>query len=122
MLPAYTAYNILFQRLPALDGICRTGSEPSKAWPECPHARAGYYESIAREGSISSLALQNQLGEELAGRGTWAMVRPRTCEEMTAAKAASAEMIRKADRLYLRPNHVLCILCHRRAAGTVARG
>jgi hypothetical protein len=39
------------------------------------------------------------------------MIKPRTCADMNAAKAASVERIRSAKRLYLRPNHVLCILC-----------
>lgn len=111
VLPAYWAYQTLFGRQPTLDGICRTHSLPSDAWPECPFARSGYYEAIAKDGMVGSLKVQRELGEELAGRGIWAMVKPRTRGEMAASKARSADAIRAAERLYIRPNHLLCILC-----------
>ncbi len=112
VMPAYHVYKILFQRQLTLDGICRTGSQPSEAWPECPHARAGYYEKIAGDGSVDDLREQYLKGEELDGHGLWAMIRARTREDMTAAKDASARfLLEQADHLYMRPNHVLCLLC-----------
>jgi hypothetical protein len=111
VLPAFWAYRILFSRQPTLAGLCRTESAPSAAWPECPHARGGYYERIAGDGEVGNLSVQRELGEELAGRGLWAMVKPRTRGEMAAAKAASAARIMAAERLFIRPNHLLCILC-----------
>jgi len=110
-IPAFHAYTILFQRQPTLDGICRTGSRKSTAWPECPYARKGYYERIA-SGRRYGLRRQTELGEKMDGQGIWAMLRPRTREDMAAAKRRSAKFIlEKADRLYMRPLHVLCLLC-----------
>jgi hypothetical protein len=114
VVPAYWAYSFLFARQRTLDGICRTDSCSSAAWPECPHARAGWYERIAGAAEAVSLQQQTAQGEALAGRGFWAMIRPRTREEMARAKAASAEFIlHRATRLFIRPNHALCILCTR---------
>ena len=111
VIPAYLTYRTLFSRQPTLAGICRTGSPRSAAWPECRHARRGHYEKIARDGAVGSLQDQTLLGEKMDGRGLWAMVRPRTRADMKRAKAASAQAIQKADRLFIRPNHTLCILC-----------
>jgi len=112
VMPAYHAYKILFSRQPTLEGICRTGSRPSPAWPECPHAQRGYYERIAGE-PARNLHAQTERGEKLAGRGLWAMIRPRTSRDMRLAKARSARhILAEARRLYIRPNHCLCILCN----------
>jgi hypothetical protein len=110
-LQPYHLYIILFSRRPTLEGLCRTGSELSTAWPRCPHATRGYYEKIAGTPHCG-LEQQTVDGEKLAGRGLWAMIRPRTRKEMLAAKKESADYIlNKATRLYIRPNHLLCILC-----------
>jgi len=58
-----------------------------------------------------SLGPQTERGEDLEGEGIWAMVRPRTRKDMLDAKRRSAEYIRTADHLYIRPAHLLCILC-----------
>ncbi len=113
ILQPYHIYKILFSRKPTLDGLCRTGSASSKAWPRCPHSTRGYYEKITGvpTGDLKEQTLQ---GGKMAGKGIWAMVRPRTSGEMTAAKKKSADFImKKADRLFIRPNHLLCILCTR---------
>jgi len=110
VLPAYLVYTILLRRAPTLKGICRSSSPASAVWPECPHARKGYYEKITSERNYSSKELA-ELGEALDGKGMWAILRLRTREDMRAAKATSANMIRKADRLFIRPHHLLCILC-----------
>ena len=110
-MPAFFVYTILFNRQATLDGICRTGSKKSGAWPECPHARKGYYEKIAGVRRCG-LAEQTEHGEEMDGKGIWAMIRPRTREDMKKAKERSAKQImEKADRLYMRPLHALCLLC-----------
>ena len=111
VLPAYWAYRLLFLRAPSLEGICRTSSPPSEAWPECPWARKGYYEKIAGE-APAGLAEQTRLGEKLDGKGIWAMLRPRTRQDMKHDKQISARSIAtEAKRLFIRPNHLLCILC-----------
>ena len=112
VMPAYHVYNVLFARQPTLDGICRTGSTRSRDWPQCPHARRGYYEKIAGE-PRANLRRQHELGEELTGHGLWAMVRPRCREDMRRDKERSAQYIlQEAERLYIRPSHCLCILCN----------
>lgn len=110
-IPAFFAYDILFNRQKTLEGICRTGSQKSKDWPECPYARKGYYEKIAG-GRRYLLEDQTRLGEKLDGQGIWAMLRARTRKDMKGAKDRSAKfLMEKADRLYMRPQHALCILC-----------
>jgi hypothetical protein len=50
----------------------------------------------------------------LAGQGIWALLQPRTRAEMRKAKRTSADHIaQRAGRLYIRPNHLLCIICTR---------
>ena len=109
-LPAFFAYDILFARQKTLAGICRSDSRKSKDWPECPYARKGYYEKIAG-GRRYSLEEQTRLGERLDGQGVWAMLRARTRRDMKGAKERSSGfLMEKADRLYMRPQHALCIL------------
>lgn len=110
VIPAYFAYSALFERQPTLEGICRTGSKRSKAWPQCPHATKGYYEKIAG-GPNYDLQQQTQLGEEMEASGLWAMIRPRSKQDMANAKKISVPNISKAEHLYIRPQHLLCILC-----------
>ena len=112
VLPAYHAYQLLFKRAPTLAGVCRTGTAPDSSWPDCPHARKGYYEKIAARKQVTDLKAQTKLGERMDGQGLWAMLRPRTREDMTEAKKRSARFIlEQADRLFIRPTHALCILC-----------
>ena len=111
VLPAYLAYSILFERLSSLDGICKSSSKDAQAWPQCPHATEGYYGRIAAA-PRRNLREQTQRGEELEGEGVWAMVRPRTKDEMRSVKKSSADFIMNhARQLYIRPSHLLCILC-----------
>ncbi len=113
VLPAFHALSMLFSRLRTLEGMCRSLTADTSVWPECPHADKGYYERIAAEPK-ASLREQTARGEDLAGRGIWALLRPRTRREMAEAKRASAARImQEARRLYIRPNHALCILCTR---------
>jgi len=112
-LPAFFAYDILFARQKTLEGICRSDSRKSAAWPECPHARKGYYEKIAG-GPRYTLEDQTRLGERLDGQGLWAMLRPRTRQDMKIAKERSAkQLMEKAGTLYMRPQHALCLLCRK---------
>lgn len=112
VVPAHHVYKWLFLRQPTLERLCRTGSPPSAEWPECPHARRGYYEKIASSDIRTGFADQTRLGEKMIGRGRWAMIRPRSRAAMKNAKERSAHFIlHDATRLYIRPNHCLCILC-----------
>lgn len=110
VLPGYLAYTILFSRARSLEGICRLATPGSAEWSECPHARKGYYER-AIGGRTYGLKEQTELGEAMDGNGIWAIIRPRTREDMSRSKATSVRAIQKADRLFIRPNHLLCILC-----------
>jgi len=113
MLPAMHAFTILFSRLPTLQGMCRGLAGDSAVWPECPHVGAGYYERIT-DAPQANLQQQTAQGEQLAGQGIWALFAPRTRDEMARAKQASADYIlHTAERLYIRPNHLLCLLCQR---------
>jgi hypothetical protein len=113
ILPAYYAYSILFSRRGDLDGLCRNVTGDCSVWPECPHANSGCYERVAQAPRVN-LEEWKSRGEDLAGQGIWAMVKPRTKEAMNTAKREAAEHIRhKAERLYIRPQHLLCILCQR---------
>lgn len=111
VISAYHAYSILFEKQPTLENICRSNSKRSKAWPQCPHATKGYYEKIAN-GPKYDLKQQTELGEEMETSGLWAMIRPRSKQDMSQAKQISARnIINKAEHLYIRPQHLLCIFC-----------
>ena len=111
VLPAWALYMTLFDRLASIRSVCATGDAQSDVWPRCPHAEAGYYERI-RDAAPTSLEDQTEQGEALDGHGRWAMFRMRTREDMLTAKDQSAGFIdEEADHLYIRPQHLLCILC-----------
>lgn len=109
-MPAFFVYTILFQRLKDLKGVCTNEGKQSKHWPDCPHAKKGYYKKIATARRYG-LMEQTECGERMDGHGLWAMLRPRTREDMKKAKERSAKTIMQADHLYIRPLHVLCLLC-----------
>ena len=110
VLPAFWAYRMLFDRVPTVCGVCTSSARGSEAWPECPHAEAGCYEKVAQGQEIEPEE-QVALGEPAGQPGIWSMLRPRTREEMDESKVVSAEIIAKAERLFIRPQHLLCILC-----------
>jgi hypothetical protein len=110
VMPAIHVYSILFARQATLDGICRTGSKHSKIWLQCIHATKGYYEKIAG-GKRFSFKEQFELGEEMQKSGLWAMIRPRSKKDMLKAKQVSAQKVSEASHLFIRPQHLLCILC-----------
>lgn len=108
VLPAIWVYRLLFQRAPTVADICGGSQPPSDQWPACPHASAGYYESIAAGTEPGHPTDPEQPAKST---GVWAMMRARTRSEMDRAKVESARVIAEADRLYIRPQHLLCILC-----------
>ena len=98
-IPAHTAYVTLLKRLPTLDAVCLTGRTNSKVWPECPHAQPRYYETVTG-------------GTAENGPGLAAMLRHRAAAEMAQVKQTSvARILAAPDHLYIRPQHVLCMLC-----------
>lgn len=112
VIPAFHAYRTLFARQPTLQGMCRGLTVDPAVWPVCPHAGKGYYEKIAST-PLPALKEQTARGEALAGEGLWALFRPRDRAVMREAKRVSAAHIARAERLHIRPNHALCILCTR---------
>lgn len=82
-------YELLFERIATPDGIC---AHDTPNWQGCPHARSGAYERVR-------------------GQGWQAMVYHRTAEEMAEARRKSAEHIATADRLFMRPHHIMCLSC-----------
>lgn len=77
------------EKIPSLEGICCLGGETGPAWRECPVAYSGAYEKGIAAGIIT-------------------MRDPGNKEQ---AKVDSCDVIAKADRLRVRPHHLLCILC-----------
>ncbi len=111
VLPAWALYMTLFERLPDIRSVCATGEPDSEIWPRCLHAEAGHYERV-RNAEPTSLEDQTEHGEALDGHGRWAMFRMRTRDDMHSAKDESARFIEAdAAHLYIRPQHLLCILC-----------
>ncbi len=82
-------YELLFERVETLDGLC---AYDTPGWEGCPHARSGAYERVR-------------------GQGWQAVVHARSDEEMRAYRERKAERIRTADRLFLRPHHMMCYAC-----------
>jgi hypothetical protein len=75
------------ERIPTLEGICTYDSVYEDVWTQCPLACKGFYE---KSGPITAL---------------------RPPEEMKKDKVSSCREIDKADRLVLRPHHLLCTIC-----------
>ena len=109
-MPAYEAYRMLFRSTSDVSAICAGGAPRSASWPACPHARKGYYAKVHRGGTGGSLEQQTALGEK--SKGIWLLLPARTRKAMARAKECSARFImEKADRLFIRPAHLLCVLC-----------
>lgn len=114
VMPAFEAYRMLFRSTSDVRAICGGPTPKSKTWPGCPHATKGYFAKVQSGGTGGSLAQQTALGQK--SKGIWLLLPARTREAMARAKERSARFImEKADRLFIRPEHLLCILC---ACGT----
>jgi hypothetical protein len=109
--PAAEVVPLLFQRIESLEGICFFSGEPSPNWPECPCARQDYFKQVRGDGKYYSLAQRTELGETLDGKGMFSLLPIRTRAEMAQAKQESRKSIGKADRLFVLPAHLLCLLC-----------
>jgi hypothetical protein len=83
-------YELLFQRITTPKGIC---SYNTHGWEGCPHADSGAYESIINK-SFS------------------AIVYMRSDDERKSYKNSSVLEIQKAEKLYIRPHHLMCMCCH----------
>jgi len=110
VMPAYHAYTVLFARQPTLDGILPHRLAPVAGVVRLPARPPGLLREDRRR-AAGQPAPPARTGREADRRGLWAMVRPRTRTDMRRAKEESARH-RRARRLYIRPNHCLCILCN----------
>ncbi len=82
-------YELLFERIETLVGIC---AYDTPGWEGCAIARRGVYERVR-------------------AKGWQAIVYRRGEEEMAAFRKRNVEEIRKADRLAVRPHHLMCLCC-----------
>jgi hypothetical protein len=79
----------MVESIPSLDDLC-VFPHPTANWPNWPTAAVQAYE-----------------------RGLAAPLAPiQTPDQGAVAKAASVAEIEAAERLYLRPHHIMCILCY----------
>ncbi|MHB8996191.1 MAG: hypothetical protein ACYC63_13175 [Armatimonadota bacterium] len=87
------SFRELFRRMKidliTLDGICLFET-PTENWPNWPREALSAYTA----GLDKPLPL------------------PQTAEEMATAKRISAQGVMDAERLYLRPHHLMCIMCY----------
>lgn len=88
--PAHWLLRDVVPRLwPTLAGVCDLGGETGPAWRECPECRSGAYARGVAEGVIPL----------------------RSAEDMADDKKRSCAEIVSAERLRIRPHHLLCIMC-----------
>jgi hypothetical protein len=90
--PAIEVFERLLATVTETMGICAYPRETSPAWRGCAAARSSNYER----------------GREM---GLAAVIPGRSAEEMGAEKQASATRIYEADRLLIRPHHLMCMTC-----------
>lgn len=87
--PARELFRRLKTAIPDLTGLC-VFAHPTEHWPSWPT------EAVA--------AYQRGLASGLPD--------PQTAEQSARAKASSVAEIAAADRLCLRPHHLMCMMCH----------
>ncbi len=112
--PAIDVLRLLFLKIESLKGICYYDFESSSDWSECEYARTDYYRQTRENGGDKCYSLDAcwDLGEDLLGCGPYSLLPIRTKEEVRKAKAESCKKIEQADRLFIRPHHLMCLMCH----------
>lgn len=90
--PAVDMFERLLKNIPTAMGVCGYPTTTSEAWQGCARAASGDYEK----------------GHSL---GIGAVIPLRDKEEKARAKKASVEAIYRADRLSIRPHHLMCMSC-----------
>ena len=91
-------YMLLLERIETPWGIC---AYDTPGWEGCPLARSGAYERVREKGWNS-------------------VVYQRSDEERAEYRRRSAEQVRTAERLFIRPHHLMCLSCW--YAGGVGKG
>lgn len=112
--PAIDVVRQLFLKIENLEGVCYQSFGPSADWPECKYARTDLYRQTREKGGARCYSMDAcwELGEELAGCGPYALLPIRSKEEMRQAKVESCEKIEQANQLFIRPHHLMCLMCH----------
>ena len=96
--PAYYIFNELFKELKDISSICSGSDANSKIWPACPNCEKGYYEKVIN-------------GKDVYSSGVYKILQLPTKEGLVKEKERTSAEIQKADHLYLRPAHLMCMLC-----------
>ncbi len=91
-LPAIDLFERVFEAIPTCQGICGYPQTEAPGWPRCWFADSGNYERGVAMG----------LGSLIPGR---------TPGEKAIAKKESADACYQANRLRIRPHHLLCLAC-----------
>lgn len=82
-------YELLFKRIETLNGIC---AHDTQGWEGCALARSGAYERVRTLG--------------------WkTVVHSRTDQERQQYRRSNVQRIETADRLFVRPHHLMCLAC-----------
>ena len=82
-------YELLFDRIASPKNLC---AHDTPGWEGCPLAKTGAYERVRAQG--------------------WsAVVHARTEAECEEFRRANVERINTANRLYVRPHHLMCLSC-----------
>jgi hypothetical protein len=82
-------YELLFQRIETLKGLC---AYDTPGWEGCPLAKSGAYERVRAQ--------------------SWkAVVHLRTDDERAQYRRRNVERIETGDRLFVRPHHLMCLAC-----------
>ena len=112
--PAIDVLRLLFLKVESLKGICYQDFELSQDWPMCEYAQTDYYRQTREKGGQKCYSLDAcwKLGEDLLGCGPYSLLPIRTKEEVRRAKVESRKRIEQADRLFIRPHHLMCLMCH----------
>lgn len=82
-------YELLFQRIKTLKGLC---SYDTDGWEGCPYTDSGIYESISSKGFSAIVYLRDE-------------------GEREAYRSASISEIENTDKIYIRPHHLMCMCC-----------
>jgi hypothetical protein len=91
-LPAIDLFGSVLEAIPTNRGICGYPEAEGPGWPRCRYADSGNYER--------GVAL-----------GIGSIVPGRTPDEKKTVKQESAPVCGRADRLRIRPHHLLCLTC-----------
>jgi len=92
VLPARTAFMMLLERIPTVEGLCGYETVTAEGWRGCERAHSGAYER-GRAGDIAAL------------------IPPRPQEELQAEKARSIQALHEAEEVSIRPHILLCAVC-----------